>query len=479
MSRPASQLFTPPVKEEVMTASARLAEWALSTFSSRSLPTATRRMAGLALIDQYGLQIGGSTFPWSEAVYQTALMTYGTGDSTVTRHGTQLTAPGAAYVNGCFSHAQDFDDSHQRAQTHPGPVVIPAAMAVAESVGCSGEEALIASAVGIEAMTRLAASICPACIEGGHHTPPTVGPFGAAIASGLLLGLSHEQLTHALGICGSSAGGLVAYTESGGSVKRIHTGIPARAGVEAALLAQRGLTGPSSVIDGKKGLWAVFGRGEAVPERLFGGLGEHYMLDTLMFKPYNCCYLIHPAIEGFLKLTADNGIAAEDIAEVTVGLSDFSRSHAGTITVPHDELGAQFSTSFTLALSLLKGAPGMWSYSPDVITDPDIIDLTKRIHVTPDEQAQAEFPNKNGCLVTIKTTDGRIQSIRITEPKGCPDNLMASDDVERKFFANTVPVIGDERARELYDQLRCFNELISVRELTECFGETITSALSK
>lgn len=455
-----------------MTASSKLAEFALATFS-QEIPRSVSDIAILAIIDQYGLQIGGSEFAWSKSIHRYAKKYAGVGSSTVTRYGDTLPAVQAAFINGSFAHAQDFDDSHQEAQTHPGSVVIPAAIAIGEHLNLSGDVVLKAIIIGMEVMLRLAHSLCPACIEGGHHTPPTIGPFGAAIACGLLLGLNKSQLINALGICGSYSGGLLEYTLSGGSVKRIHTGIGARAGLEAALLAKEGLTGPETIIDGKKGMWEIFGRGKAFPERLFDQIGERYMLTTLMFKPYNCCYLIHPAIEAFLKLCRENNITADDIESVTVGYSQFSISHAGKIIVPKDEVGAQFSTSFTLALSLLKEAPGMWSYTTENLFDVKIVDLAKRISVIEDAEANQEFPKKNGCVVTINTKLGNAFVLRIKDPKGSPENLLTPSDIKEKYFKNARPIVGQEHAQKLYDRLQRFESLQSLRSLASYNGDSL------
>lgn len=455
-----------------MTIASKLAEHAITTFTTGNIPKDVTQIAIQAIIDQYGLQIGGSEFSWSKAVLNyVKKYTQNNGVSSVTRYGDSLSPVQAAFINGCFAHAQDFDDSHQEAQTHPGSVVIPAAIAIGEHLDLSGDVVLKAIVIGMEIMLRLAHSLCPACIEGGHHTPPTVGPFGSAIACGLLLGLNQKQLTNALGICGSYSGGLVEYTLAGGSVKRIHTGLGARAGLEAALLAKEGLTGPATVIEGKKGMWSIFGRGNAFPERLFDRIDEKYMLSTLMFKPYNCCYLIHPAIQAFLNLCQTNSISANNIESVTVGLSKFSVSHAGKITIPEDELGAQFSTSFTLALSLIKEAPGMWSYDQETLFNPKIIDLAKRITVYEDKEADAEFPQKNGCIVSIKTSDNKSLSMRIKDPKGSPENLLTMADVKEKFLKNTIPIIGIDHALSFYEILMNFDRLNSVRSLQSTFTQ--------
>jgi len=462
-----------------MSVASKIAEYSLRAFRE-DIPNPVIQTAIQAIVDQYGLQIGGSEFPWSKAIYRTESEYHrSSGVCTVTRYGTHVSPAHAAFINGSFAHAQDFDDSHQEAQTHPGSVIIPAAIAMGEHLNLPGAVVLKAIIIGMEIMLRLAHSLCPACIEGGHHTPPTIGPFGAAIACGLLLGLNKQQLINAIGICGSYAGGLVEYTLSGGSVKRIHTGLGARAGVEAALLAKEGITGPESIIEGKKGLWEIFGRGKAFPERLFDQIGERYMLSTIMFKPFNCCYLIHPAIEGFLSLTKSHHLTPDDIEIVTVGYSKFSISHAGKITIPTDELGAQFSTSFTLALSLINEAPGMWAYTKEMLNDANILDLAKRISVFEDEQAQAEFPKKNGCIVNVTTKDGKELSIRVRDPKGSPENLLTIADVKEKYLKNTVPIIGKTRAESFYNSLLNFSSLHEVRNLNPSFEERDSAIKAK
>ncbi len=446
--------------------SVQLVKFSLKT--AGNLPKTTLNTTKRALIDQYGLQVGGSAFPWSHSVYRHAMQQQSSGNSTITYFGDQVSSTTAAFVNGCLGHAQDFDDSHQEAQTHPGSVVIAAAIAAGESVHASGREVLDAIAIGMEVMLRLAHALCPACIEGGHHTPPTLGPFGSAIACGILLGLSEKQLVNALGICGSYAGGLVQYSIDGGSVKRIHTGLGARAGLEAVLLAKEGLTGPIQIIEGKKGVIEVFGRGKAYPERLFDEIGNTYLLDTIMFKPYNCCYLIHPAIEGFLQLCEIHGISHDAIESVTVGMSAFSISHAGTIKRPTDALGAQFSTSFTLALSLMQGPPRIASYTNAVLQDNGIHALAEKISVYQDEQANTEFPKKNGCVINITKKDGNTFTIRIREPKGSPTNLLTEEDVRDKFFNNVETVMNEEQSHALYKALSNFEKLSDICQLKEC-----------
>ncbi len=152
-----------------MTIATQLAQYALNAFEN-PIPQSVLRIATQAIIDQYGLQVGGSEFSWSKSVYSyTQKFAKNAGNSRITRYGDRQSAAQAAFINSCFAHAQDFDDSHQEAQTHPGSVVIPAAIAIGQEFNLSGSAVLKAIVIGMEIMLRLAHSLCPACIEGGHH----------------------------------------------------------------------------------------------------------------------------------------------------------------------------------------------------------------------------------------------------------------------------------------------------------------------
>jgi 2-methylcitrate dehydratase PrpD len=199
---------------------------------------------------------------------------------------------------------------------------------------------------------------------------------------------------------------------------------------------------------------------------LFDQIDGKYMLETIMFKPYNCCYLIHPAIQAFMDICSQNNLTAKDIRAVTVGLSAFSVSHAGKIIIPHDELGAQFSTSFTLALSLLKETPGMWSYTNETLTDESILALASKISVYVDGQATTEFPQKNGCVVNVTTGKGLVLTQRLRDPKGSPADLMTEEDVKTKFMKNTIPIIGESDARTFHDVLSRFHEIENIRQFS-------------
>lgn len=453
-----------------MNIASQLASYAIKAFQNE-MPPSIRKVAVNALIDQFGLQIAGSQLPSSKAIYKVE-KNYQRSDgfSTITFYGDHVSPMQAAFINSSFAHAKDFDDTHQTAQTHPGSVIIPAAIALAEHYNITGNITLRAIILGMEIMLRISHSLSPACMEGGHHTCPTFGPFGSAIACGLLIGLTEIQLTHALGICGSYSGGLTEFTQSGGSVKRIYAGLGARAGLEAALLAKEGLTGPATIIEGKKGIWSTYGNGFSFPDRLLDKLGNHYLLSSLIFKQFSCCLLIHPAIEAFLGICYKYRLTGDDIKQVKVGLSRQSIAHVGSIIIPEDELGAQFSTNFMLAYSLLKEPPTMWSDIKGSLQDKNIIELAKRIYVYEDKDITMAFPKKNGCILHVNLQNGESYSCRIMDIKGSFDNPLSDKDIKKKFTKTTLPILESQHIDSLYNLLINFNKLHTLKEIFKCTG---------
>ena len=171
-------------------------------------------------------------------------------------------APAAALVNGTLAHALDFDDTHLPSVLHPSASVVPAALAVAEARGRSGAEALHAIAVGIEINVRLGSAGYDATqrvnlfFERGLHATSICGALAAAGAAALLLGLDAAGVADAIGIAASMGAGLLEANRTGGTVKRVHCGWAAHAGVCAAELARSGLTGPPTVLEGRFGFFA-------------------------------------------------------------------------------------------------------------------------------------------------------------------------------------------------------------------------------
>ena len=447
-------------------ATRELVKFALECYRSDLDDALTEKIKSL-IFDQIGLQIGCATLPWSRTTYKYHAMRsfHGNCHSTVAYYGDKLNPEQAAFINACFGHAQDFDDTCLKVQTHPGAVIIPVALAIAEETGASGEQFMKAIVAGMEVMLRVAHSVSPGCLQRGHHTPQATGPFGSAITAGLLLGLNEEQLLHAMGIAGSFSGGLIEYTQSGGSVKRIHTAIPTTAGIRAAYFAADGMTGPVTVLEGKKGFCTVYSDTTDLA-RLTDRLHERYLIHEVALKYYNCCYFIHAPLEATLQLTREHGLAPDSIRSIRVGTSKHGTVHVGRIKEPHDALGAQFSVQYTLALALLKEIPGLESYEDENLWNPEIRMYAAKVDVFEDPVCSAEYPENWGSVVEIETYDGRTFVNRVRFPIGNPENPMSADEIRSKFMRNVKGKISESQAESLYRKIGSLESVAEIGELT-------------
>src|SRR5437660_3514050 len=224
------------------------------------LPAAVVAAAKDAIIDTIAACICGSDLPWSRIVIDYAERTGPGGSSRILGCGSAVQAPAAALANGALAHAFELDSlTRPGAGAHPGATVLPPSLAIAQERGADGRALITAFVAGNEVMIRIGRATGHTNEARGFHAPGTTGPFGAAVACGHLLGLDAAQMTNALGIAGSLAGGLLEFAKGdGGMVKRLHLGRASEAGVLAASLADAGFTGPRTVLEGQFGFLRVF-----------------------------------------------------------------------------------------------------------------------------------------------------------------------------------------------------------------------------
>src|SRR6204780_838672 len=231
----------------------RLAEYA-AALRYDDLPREVIERAKDCIIDTVAVIVLGARLPWSQIVMRYAERVGAGGRARVLGStGPTLRAPAAALANGTLAHAFESDNlTKPGAGVHPGGTLLPPALAVAQETGCSGRRLIEAVVAGYEVMYRIGYATKHSNERRGFHAPGTTGPFGAAVAAGVLLGLDAERMTNAIGIAGSLAGGLMEFARSGtgAMVKRLHLGRASESGVMAAYLAADGFTGPRSVLEG-------------------------------------------------------------------------------------------------------------------------------------------------------------------------------------------------------------------------------------
>ncbi|QHE84693.1 MmgE/PrpD family protein [Hydrogenophaga sp. BPS33] len=426
----------------------KLARFA-SELAFDSIPKEVVSKAKLLILDQIGAMLGAATLPWSRSVLDYVLDWGGVeGNSTVAYFGTKTRLELAAFANACFGHGFEIDDLYVRGQSHPGCVVIPTAIAACESQAGSGRDLLTAVVAGYEVMGRINHAIMPSCAEKGFHAATSVtGPFGAAIAAGKLHRLDAGLMVHAMSIAGSHASGTIEYDQGGGSVKRVHAGIAAAAGVRSVLLAKHGITGPATILEGKHGICHVFADSCDLG-RLTRGLGTDFPVVTgTGFKAYCCCAGMHSGIEALQNLMWKHSMDAAAVKSITMGTHSRALSHISAEAT--DITSAQFSARFGLAVRMLRGANGFSEYTPETLRDPAIRALMERIALERDEVCDSEWPKTRGARVRIVMSDGRQLEEKVDYYTGMEENPMSDDAVRTKFMTLLGPLVPERQLTEI------------------------------
>ncbi|MBN2062558.1 MAG: MmgE/PrpD family protein, partial [Deltaproteobacteria bacterium] len=307
------------------------------------------------ILDQLGCQLAFANMPWSKGIYQyVCSKKYVGGESTVTYYGLKTSAEDAAFANATFGHGFEMDDAESLTASHPGVVVIPPALAIGEQQTISGKDFITAIIAGYDIMLRigLASRIM---MSRGFDTTPTNGTFGATAAVGKILKFNPDIMLNALAIAADLSCGTSEFSNAGGSVKRLHAGFPAQAGIKAALLAQYGISGPLTAIEGKRGFCQAFAGVNEVDE-ITTGLGKDYKIMLTGNKPYCCCAAQHTVIDATDKISKEHAIEPDNVAEIIVEQRPREVGAVGAIVETPDIVSAQFSGRFGVALRLVKGS---------------------------------------------------------------------------------------------------------------------------
>ena len=417
-------------------ATLQLARW-VAGLNHKDLPERTKTVVRLALLDTVGCGVYGYATPWTQALLRWAQAGGGTGRSRVWNE-TQptLRAADAAMVNGTSSHAFELDDYHN-AKLHPGAVVIPAVLAMAEQLDSTGERMVTAIAAGYEVMIRSSLALNPSAARlRGWHLTGACGPFGAAAACAVLMGLDAERTAWALGLAGTQGAGLWAFNADGTMSKRLHAGKAAHSGVLAAELAASGFSGPTQIYETEDGgfLKAFSDASNAAP--LTQELGKVYHLDAVSIKPYSCCGSTHAYIDAALQLRQRLGNAWDSQRPVRVGMSKVVDVQCGFDYAPGSALNAQMSLRYCLAAALADGQVLPAQFSESKMHDPALSGLASQLELVDDPGLDKLYPEHFAGWVSAKV-DNDWMRVDILDPTGSLAAPMDADAVMRKFSGNS------------------------------------------
>lgn len=394
----------------------------------RGLRNADREQLHRLLLDCYGVSRIGAAQPWSVSLGRWARRFSGAGKAPVI--GTDIFAPPitAAFVNGTAAHGYELDDTHEASMSHPGAVVIPAALAVAAELDCAMKETLVAITCGYEVMGRLGmAARANDVIHAGFHPTALFGPFGSATAAGVLMGLDEYDLCRAWGHALSLTGGSMQFSDEtiGTTVKRLHAGYAAQSGVLAAEMASCGIEAPHAALDGKYGFLTLFARNPD-PSLLQVVESDELQIHRTSFKPYACCRLFHAAIDCIEAIRQESGQAHSAITGITVRAPGVvAEQHMQRS--PATAMAAQYSLPFVAAATAIYGPYRHDVYQDDKLRDPAIKTLADRVECFTDPEIEAAYPAQMGSSVVIRFANGAHYTRTLMDCLGTADNPMSTD----------------------------------------------------
>jgi 2-methylcitrate dehydratase PrpD len=416
------------------------------------------------LLDNLACGLLGSIQPWSLMVADMVREDSCKAECTVFGQKWRTSASGATLVNGVMIGAFEADHADP-VGVHPGGNAFPALIAMAERLHSSGKSFLTAMILGYEVIVRIGEAATRSVEDSrGFHTPSTNGPFGAAAAVGKLLGLDETGLANALGIAGSHCSGVIEFKWEGAMTKRLHLGRGGQMGLESAVLASKGFTGPTTIIEGKHGYLNVFAA-KTRPERLLEDLGKVWFGKTLQFiKPFAVHGSQLSVIYSLNEFKAKQPLDTAKIRRIVVnGTHHMKNTHDDQ--EPKTMMGAQYSMPFTVATTLIKDINDPYIQTQETLWNPAIRALARKVETNEDHRFDKYDPHTDPRAEVTIETDGERFVIDVAGFKGQPHRPFDYDGICNKFRSYATPIIGEQSVARTIDIVREIETLKDTADL--------------
>lgn len=417
------------------------------------LPASTVHAARRGLLDWFGCVFAGSTHPSVELVIDMLKDAGGRPEATVVGRKLKLGIMEAPIANGFMGHVLDFDDTHATT-LHPSSPVLSALLALCERKRISGKELMLAYVCGLEAGARTGRA-APQHHRGGWHLTGTLGSMAAGVGAAKLLGCSHQQITHAIGIAASQSAGL--QQNRGTMTKYLHAGKAAVNGLMSGLLAQRGFTASGEVIEGARGFARIYSE-VAAPDELVADLGKPWEMDRNGYKPYASAVVLHSIVDAMIQVRSQTQVDPAQVTAIRMSVHPHVVAITGVME-PATGMQSKFSVSHSAAIGLADGAGGAFEYSDEKVRDPVITALRKKVTVKIDNTLGVDQARATVVM------GGKEYHAFVEHQIGTRNNPMPDAAIERKFMAHAVHVIGDEASHKAAQLIWKFETLDDVREL--------------
>ena len=416
------------------------------------------------LLDTLGVALGGYLSEPSRITRSFVRELGGKPESTIIGSSEKTTCSYAALVNGVMVRYLDFDASYSSlGPCHPSEN-IPTALAVGERQHSTGKEVIVAIVLGYEFQVRFTDTI-PFERLGWHHV--TTGGYITPLIAGKLLGLDEEEMVNAVGISGSTNHTLYLYGPGSGQItmmKAMEYPLTSQNGINAALMAQKGLTGPSTIIETLNHTIAQ----DADLTPLLKG-GENLRILNCAIKPYPASGPIQSALTALFKLVKQHGITFEDVEEMYLRTYENATAHAAHPEAykPETRETADHSLPYCLAVGLKEGDLGPDQFRGEKWKDPKVLNLMARIKVTTDPELAKLYPSARPADLEIRTKKGERLKARVDHPKGNPCNPMTDEEVQAKFKKLASKLMEEDQICHIIETVNNIEKVDDIGELMD------------
>lgn len=407
-------------------ASAILADF-VKTCHWQDIPEHVRHEAKRSLLNFFSVALSACFDPTIEKAARVYGKFSSSAQATVIGRNQRMDILTAAALNTMGANVFDFDDTHFPTIIHPTAPVAPPILALAEMQVIKGSDFLLALILGMEAECRIGNAVSPGHYARGWHITSTCGVFGSAMATGKLLGLTHQQLVWALGHASSQASGLV---ETLGTMsKSISMGNAARNGMVSALLAQQDFDGPSQPLEGVRGFLHVTADAPDC-QGLISDLGTRWEVLQNAYKPYPCGVVLNPVIEACLALAAHPELIRqgfENILSIELTGHSLLRQRTDRPEI-HTGRESQVSAQHAVAVALVRGRAGLAEFSDHAVRDPVLRSVGRKVRFVDDDSFSVD-----ATKILLVLREGQAIEMRIDVARGATTRPLSDQDIEAKL----------------------------------------------
>lgn len=423
----------------------------ISSVRNMSVSTSIEQLVRTYLIDTIGVALAGAKDLSDKENTWIELVTDGLGTVRPLGLRQNVSVSDAVFLNGLSSHFLELDDGVRYGVIHPSAPLFSALIPLAIANKVSWTDFVKGAICGYEVSIRLAAAMQPSHYSRGYHPTATCCAPGIAVGIAVMMGWEDKIVKDAFSAACISAAGTLKVLEDVSQLKPFNCANAARNGYTAAMMAKAGFSGPNDVLTGDTGYLKMMS--EKYNEDILVGKRDYLYLEKIYQKPYASCRHTHPEIEACFRLRKDERFNLKKIDRIKVitykgviGKHDFKDIHG--------ESSARMSIPYSVAIALATGKAGVAEFAEPFVSEKELLDLTQKVDVLPDEELSKMVPDKRVAIVEIILDNGFVLSDRVEYPKGEPENPMTLEENLTKFLSMTDHAgLVREKAMSIYNEL--------------------------